>query len=83
MTALAAACHNEVPMIMMWQPDPVRQLRANYTIEDVLNLPEDAPRVELVDGVMVVVPSPLSATRTSVIFFGSGFGAIHPRNIAP
>jgi Uma2 family endonuclease len=43
---------------MMWQPDPARQVRAAYTIEDVLNLPEDAPRVELVDGVMVVVPSP-------------------------
>jgi Uma2 family endonuclease len=42
----------------MWQPDPIRQRLADYTIEDVLNLPEDAPRVELVDGVMVVVPSP-------------------------
>nr|WP_205862659.1 Uma2 family endonuclease [Planosporangium thailandense] len=31
---------------------------ANHTIEDVLALPDDAPRVELVDGVMVVVPSP-------------------------
>ena len=42
----------------MWQPDPVRQKNADYTVEDVLNLPADAPRVELVDGVMVVVPSP-------------------------
>jgi len=57
MTALAFACRYEV-LPMMWQPDPVRQMRANFTIEDVLNLPEDAPRVELVDGVMVVVPSP-------------------------
>jgi Uma2 family endonuclease len=56
MTALAVACRYEVPM--MWQPDPVRQTHADYTVEDVLNLPEDAPRVELVDGVMVVVPSP-------------------------
>jgi Uma2 family endonuclease len=41
-----------------WHPDPRRQRLANYTIEDVLSLPEDAPRVELVDGVMLVVPSP-------------------------
>lgn len=41
-----------------WQPDPVRQREASYTIEDVLDLPPDAPRVELLDGVMTVVPSP-------------------------
>lgn len=41
-----------------WQPDRVRQRLADYTIEDVLNLPPDAPRVELSDGVMQVVPSP-------------------------
>lgn len=41
-----------------WQPNPVRQRLANHTIEDVLNLPPDAPRVELLDGVMLVVPSP-------------------------
>jgi len=29
-----------------------------WTVEDVLNLPEDAPRVELVDGEIRVVPSP-------------------------
>jgi Uma2 family endonuclease len=42
----------------MWSPDPVRQRLAAYTIEDVLALPGDAPRVELRDGVMIVVPSP-------------------------
>ncbi|MEU5785604.1 Uma2 family endonuclease [Micromonospora lupini] len=42
----------------MWTPDPVRQRLANHTIEDVLALPDDAPRVELRDGVLVVVPSP-------------------------
>lgn len=41
-----------------WQPDPIRQRLANHTLEDVLDLPADAPRVELVDGVMLVVPSP-------------------------
>jgi Uma2 family endonuclease len=41
-----------------WFPDPVRQRLANQMIEDVLNLPDDAPRVELRDGVMIVVPSP-------------------------
>lgn len=42
----------------MWSPDPVRQRLASYTIEDVLSLPDDAARVELRDGVMIVVPSP-------------------------
>jgi Uma2 family endonuclease len=41
-----------------WHPDPVRQRHADFTIEDVLDLPPDAPRVELLDGVMTVVPSP-------------------------
>ncbi|NJC65290.1 Uma2 family endonuclease [Planosporangium flavigriseum] len=41
-----------------WSPDPVRQRMADFTIEDVLAIPDDAPRVELVDGVMAVVPSP-------------------------
>jgi Uma2 family endonuclease len=42
----------------MWAPNPVRQRLANYTIEDVFLLPDDAPRVELRDGVMIVVLSP-------------------------
>jgi len=41
-----------------WGPDPLRQRLANYTVEDVLALPDDAPRVELRDGVIIVVPSP-------------------------
>lgn len=43
---------------VMWTPDPIRQRAANYTVEDVLELPDDSPRVELSDGVMVVVPTP-------------------------
>ena len=43
---------------VIWSPDPIRQRLAVYTLEDVLKLPEDAPRVELRDGVMIVVPSP-------------------------
>ncbi|GAA3929625.1 Uma2 family endonuclease [Actinoplanes auranticolor] len=43
---------------VMWTLDPVKQRMAAYTLEDVLSLPEDAPRVELRDGVMIVVPSP-------------------------
>jgi Uma2 family endonuclease len=42
----------------MWSPNPIKQRLATYTIEDVLFLPDDAPRVELRDGVMIVVPSP-------------------------
>jgi Uma2 family endonuclease len=41
-----------------WAPDDARQRLANYTVEDVLALPDDAPRVELDNGVLVVVPSP-------------------------
>ena len=41
-----------------WFPDPIRQRLANQMIEDLLNLPDDAPRVELRDGVMIVVPAP-------------------------
>ncbi|SBT44432.1 Uma2 family endonuclease [Micromonospora auratinigra] len=36
----------------------MRQQRADYTLEDLLTLPDDAPRVELVDGVIQVTPSP-------------------------
>jgi Uma2 family endonuclease len=43
---------------VMWFPDPVKQRLAQHTVEDVILLPDDAPRVELRDGVMIVVPSP-------------------------
>jgi Uma2 family endonuclease len=41
-----------------WGAHLARQKRAGYTVEDVLSLPDDAPRVELSDGVLTVVPSP-------------------------
>jgi Uma2 family endonuclease len=41
-----------------WTPDPTRQRAKGYTVEDVLKLPDIAPRVELLDGVLSVVPSP-------------------------
>ncbi|WP_245563566.1 Uma2 family endonuclease [Longispora albida] len=41
-----------------WAPDPIRQRLANYTVEDVLAFPEDAPRVELAEGKVIVVPAP-------------------------
>ena len=43
---------------VMWSPDSTKQRLAAYTLEDVLKLPDDAPRVELTDGVITVVPSP-------------------------
>jgi Uma2 family endonuclease len=46
------------PGALPWSPDPFRQRLADYTLDDVLTVPDDAPRVELVDGVMFVVPSP-------------------------
>lgn len=36
----------------------MRQKLANFTIEDVLDLPSEAPRVELVDGRLLPLPSP-------------------------
>ncbi|MET7878950.1 Uma2 family endonuclease [Micromonospora sp. DT68] len=41
-----------------WCPDLMRQQLADYTVEDLLELPDDAPRVELVDGIIRVTPSP-------------------------
>ncbi|HLL69604.1 MAG TPA: Uma2 family endonuclease [Micromonosporaceae bacterium] len=46
------------PAAGSWSPDPIRQRLAGYTLDDILAVPDDAPRVELVDGVMGVVPSP-------------------------
>jgi Uma2 family endonuclease len=43
---------------VIWSPDPIKQRLGGYTMEDVLTLPDDAPRVELRDGVIIVVPSP-------------------------
>src|SRR5687767_2933695 len=42
-------------------PDPVRQRLADHTVEDVLCLPDDAPRVEVRAGVLVPVPPPTAA----------------------
>jgi Uma2 family endonuclease len=41
-----------------WLPDPARQRLADHTLEDVLSLPDDAPRVEVRRGVLVPVPRP-------------------------
>jgi Uma2 family endonuclease len=43
---------------LAWSIDLTKQRRNGYTIEDLLDLPDDAPRVELTDGVLTVVPSP-------------------------
>jgi Uma2 family endonuclease len=43
---------------LAWSPDPMKQKLAGYTIEDLPDLADDAPRVELTDGVLTVVPSP-------------------------
>lgn len=42
----------------MWPPSPALRHQSSRTIEDVPSLPPEAPRVELRDGVMLVVPSP-------------------------
>jgi Uma2 family endonuclease len=37
---------------VMWTPDPMRRRLADYTVEDILLLPDDAPRCEPTDGVI-------------------------------
>jgi len=41
-----------------WSPDPMKQMRAAYTVEELFDLPDEAPRVELTDGVLTETPSP-------------------------
>ena len=43
---------------VVWSIDLTKQRNAGYTLEDVFKLPDGAPRVELIDGVILVVPSP-------------------------
>jgi len=43
---------------VMRSPNPFGRQSGGYTLEDVLKLPDDTPRVELRDGVMILVPSP-------------------------
>lgn len=54
-----------------WTPDPIKQRYARYTVEDVLDLPSDAPRVELRDGVMTAVPSPTGAHQKINVLLAS------------
>ncbi|WP_305784996.1 Uma2 family endonuclease [Symbioplanes lichenis] len=41
-----------------WAPDPVRQRDSSYFLDDVLLLPDSAPRVELRHGVASPLPRP-------------------------
>jgi Uma2 family endonuclease len=43
---------------VMWAPDPVRQRARAHSFEDLFNLPEHAPRVELHDGTFYAVGPP-------------------------
>ncbi|MFG1900562.1 Uma2 family endonuclease [Micromonospora carbonacea] len=56
-----------------WCPDPIRQQRADYTLEDLPHLPDDAPRVELVDGVLRVTPSPTLGHQDISLFLARWF----------
>jgi Uma2 family endonuclease len=49
-----------------WLPDPDRQRLADHTIEDVLTLPDDAPRVEVRAGLLVPVPRPTITHQRTV-----------------
>jgi Uma2 family endonuclease len=52
---------------VMWTPDPMRQRLADYTVEDILLLPDDAPRCELTDGVITTLPAHAISTRLGLI----------------
>ena len=65
-----------------WSPDPVRQRLAGYTLDDVLAVPDDAPRVELVDGVMFVVPSPTFGHQSIGNLLWAWFRANCPPHLA-
>ncbi len=54
-----------------WFPDPIRQRYARFTVEDLLRLPPDAPRVELRDGVMIVVPTPTGSHQKINVLLAS------------
>jgi Uma2 family endonuclease len=66
-----------------WSPDPRRQRLANHTVEDVLALPDDAPRVELRDGVMIVVPSPTIGHQRIGYLLCKWFESNAPSDVIP
>ncbi len=66
-----------------WSPDPWRQRLGNHTVEDVVNLPSDAPRVELRDGVMFVVPSPTFGHQDIMASLWSWFRSHAPTEWRP
>jgi Uma2 family endonuclease len=39
-----------------WTPDPTRQRLADHTLQDLLELPEEAPDVDLIDGRLLMTP---------------------------
>nr|MDT0658122.1 Uma2 family endonuclease [Micromonospora sp. DSM 115978] len=64
-------------------PDLRRQRLANHTVEDVLALPDGAPRVELRDGVMIVVPSPTFGHQKVSTLLWSWLRQHAPREFEP
>ena len=68
---------------VMWSPDPVRQRLAAFNVEDVLDLPPDAPRVELRDGVMIGVPSPTIGHQDIGILLWTWFKRNAPEGTRP
>ena len=61
----------------------MRQQRADYTLADLLALPDDAPRVELVDGVIQVTPSPPLAHQSISFLLYAGWPTTHPTTCMP
>jgi Uma2 family endonuclease len=58
---------------VMWAPDPTRQRSKGHTLEDVFALPDDAPRVELLDGVLSVVPPPSAGHQKMAVLLAAWF----------
>jgi Uma2 family endonuclease len=67
-----------VPSTGGWQPDPMRQMSAAYTAADLADIPDDAPRFELVDGVLRVSPTP-TADHQDISFLLTAWLRAHAR----
>ncbi|WFE41355.1 Uma2 family endonuclease [Micromonospora sp. WMMD998] len=59
----------------------MRQQCADHTLEDLRTLPEDAPRVELVDGIIRVMPAPEPGHRVASVLLATWLRARAPAHL--
>jgi Uma2 family endonuclease len=66
-----------------WSPDMARQRLADYTIEDLFDLPGHTAPVELVDGVVRILPFPTFACQEIRNLLWSWLRTNAPRSLRP